>query len=70
MGGMSKPKAPKPPKPPAPLAPPPTQAEAPVKKAGDDARRRQLAASGRSILNSSAGLTSEASTAKKTLLGV
>ena len=58
----------------APVAPPvvaPIDADADAKKAGDDERRKRIAASGRSdtILTSGLGDLSEANTGKKKLLG-
>ena len=71
MGG-SKPKTPKVTA--APIAPPvitPIDADADAKRAGDDERRKRMAASGRSdtILTGGLGDISEAATGKKKLLG-
>ncbi len=70
MGGGSKPKTPKA----APAAPPivaPMEADQTAKSAGDDERRRRMAASGRSdtILTGGMGDVSAADTGKKKLLG-
>ena len=71
-GGGSAPKAPKVEA--APVAPPvaaPIDADADAKKAGEDERRKRLAATGRSdtILTGGLGDTSAAQVGKKTLLG-
>lgn len=71
MGIFSKPKSPPPPPlPPAP-PPPPKPTDPNVTRAKRDERRRAAGAIGRgsTILTGSQGLTTEASTARKTLLG-
>ena len=69
MGGVKTPKIEK-----TPVAPPivaPMDADQEVKKAGDEERRRRMAATGRSdtILTSSLGSSGYSSAGGKTLLG-
>lgn len=67
-GGGSKPKTPKA----APTAPPivaPIDADADAKKAGDDERRKRRAAYGRSDTILTGGLSGQATTGGKKLLG-